>query len=81
MAIRLYFYKDDNGNVYEMFDRDNITHDAVMINLDGKSFWQVKILPNKPTECAKIIAQRETMEEAIEVLKELSAESSKRNFI
>lgn len=72
MAINLYYYTHDNGEVYEIFDRDNITHDAVKQTVDGKEFWQIVILPNSPTKGRKIVAQRETMEEAIEVLEQLA---------
>lgn len=70
-------YTDDNGKPTEMYVRENVVIDAIkrrMNNIDNDTYWEIRLLPNKPTGTAQIIAQRKTMEEAIErMIKEAKA--------
>lgn len=72
MRLNLYFYRDNNDNVCEMYNRDNVLHDAVRKAVDGKELWEVRILPNNPANAAKVVAHCDKMEEAIEVLEQLA---------
>lgn len=74
MRLNLYFYRDNNGNPCEVYNRDNVLHDAVKKVIDGKELWEVRILPNNPRNGAQIVAHRDKLEEAIEVLEQLAEE-------
>ena len=72
MRLNLYFYRDNNGEPCEVYNRDNVLHDAVRKAADGKELWEVRILPNNPVNAAKVVAHRDKLEEAVEVLEQLA---------
>ena len=78
MGIELYCYIDKEGKCYEAFDVDHLTHDIIRCSTYDysekgyRNFWQVRILPDHPTGRTRIVAQCDTMEEAVEKLVQLA---------
>ena len=61
------YYYDKENRVCEMFLSENVCIDAIRLERDNVShaeFWQVRILPEKPMDKTRIVAQCGTFEEA-----------------